>query len=85
MIDIPFGAGYNAGMNGNHYHPEVLRVGRRAANLKIRDAAEALGVKRLTIYRVETGRHASYELLSRMARLYGVPLESVVKDSHLYA
>lgn len=65
-------------MDARHYNPDALKALRRVRGESQEELATKLNVNRQTIYRVETGQSASYELLCEIANHYGVNVVSVL-------
>lgn len=59
------------------YDHARLKSERRGRGWTQRDVADALGVHRNTIHRMEKGSAASYGLISNVCALYEIPLRSV--------
>jgi transcriptional regulator with XRE-family HTH domain len=58
-----------------------VRAKRRSKKLSIREAAELVGVSAPTISRVERGHLPEREILLRLARWAGVPLDPVLHEN----
>lgn len=65
-------------MDARHYNPDALKALRRVRGESQEQLATKLNVKRQTIYRVEAGESASYEILCKIASHYGVNVVSVL-------
>jgi len=62
-------------MNKAHYNSTLVKRAREDAGLKTQsDVASIFKVSEKTISRVESGRAASYELLSAMAKRYNADI-----------
>lgn len=66
-------------MDKTDYDNELLVAMRTASGLTQEQVAEEVGVKRLTIIRVEQGESASFDLLKRLTRVYGKPITAVLR------
>jgi transcriptional regulator with XRE-family HTH domain len=64
-------------MNGAHYKPELLAAVRKE-KITQKELAERLGVTEMTIHRAETGKNASYELLSDICREIGLDIKTIL-------
>ena len=63
-------------MDARHYKHDELAALRGDKTQE--EVAKIIGVKRLTIIRAESGVVASYELLCNLAKLYNVPVTSLL-------
>jgi transcriptional regulator with XRE-family HTH domain len=64
-------------MNADHYNPELLAAARKK-KITQKELAERLGVTEMTIHRAETGKNASYELLSDICREIGLDVKKIL-------
>ena len=64
-------------MTSNHYNHERLRE-IRMQRFTQEQIARLVGVNVKTISRVETGKSASFELLSRIMRECGRPVKEII-------
>jgi len=61
--------------------PEKLRVLRERNDMTMRKLADELDLSHAYIYKLETGqRKPNAELLIKLSRLFGVPVDVLVKD-----
>ncbi len=67
-------------MDALHYDPDLLREWREERGLSVAEAADAARCARMTVYRAEKGSFASFELLARLAALYGHPVSLLLRD-----
>lgn len=65
-------------MDSRHYYNNKLTEARELLGKTQQEIADALNVDRQTIYRAETGKNASYELLTRLCAFYRIPMTIVV-------
>ena len=68
-------------MNWKHYDHKKIASTRKAQNLTQAEIAEKAGVSVMTIYRVEEGKHASYEVLNTIANLLDINLKDFLHDT----
>lgn len=63
-----------------------LRDLRKAARLKQRDVAKALGITQGAYSQIESGRYKqlSVQLIGTLARLYGVKAEHIISEEMRY-
>lgn len=80
LIDNGGGSDYTGTMNDAHYDHQRIKALRREHKLTARQLAAEVGVKPVTIFRVESGKHASYKLLCILAHRFGVPVTSLLLD-----
>ncbi len=73
---------YFARMDKNDYDNTKLERLREDKGLSVAAVAEKLGISRQTVYFAERGGDISFELLSRFAKLYGVPVVSLLHEVH---
>lgn len=78
-VDNQYSPQYNVSMDRTDYDHDLLTTLRNASGMTQEQVASEVGVKRLTIIRVEQGECASYELLKKLTRLYGKPITSVLR------
>lgn len=65
-------------MDAKHYNPKIFTQKRADLNKSQQQIADALKVDRQTIYRVEAGKNASYEIIAAMCAYYSIPTTDVV-------
>ena len=65
-------------MNSNHYNPSALVKWRNEAGQTQDQIARELSVDRNTISRAETGKNASFELLTGLCKLYGKTMHELI-------
>lgn len=62
----------------------AIRQIRREKGIKPGDMAQSVGVKRSTIYTLESGsRGASWELMYRIAGALDVPIQQLLRDEQV--
>jgi len=65
-------------MNATHYNHQKLKALREARGWAQSDVAKRVDCDRQTIYRLEKGTQASYELLCQLAALYALPVTDLL-------
>jgi transcriptional regulator with XRE-family HTH domain len=67
-------------MDSRHYRATKLIEARQLRGKTQQQIATALNVDRQTIYRAESGKATSYELLARLGAYYQLPMTTIVVD-----
>lgn len=65
-------------MDSRHYNPTKLVAARELRNKTQQQIAQALNVDRQTVWRIESGKNISYELLAQACNLYGLAVTEVL-------
>ena len=65
-------------MDSRHYNPKILVEAREKKRKTQQNIADLLKVDRQTIYRVEAGTSASFEILASICGVYEIPLTDVI-------
>jgi DNA-binding XRE family transcriptional regulator len=65
-------------MNGEHYDAKAIESARRARGSR-REVAEIIDVKEMTLFRVEKGHSASYELILKLCREFDLDPRKVLR------
>jgi transcriptional regulator with XRE-family HTH domain len=65
-------------MDAKHYNPKILVKAREEKQKTQQNIADLLKVDRQTIYRVEAGITASYDILAAICAVYELPLTEVI-------
>ena len=68
-------------MDSRHYDPSLLIRAREADGKSQEEVANTLSVNRQTIYRIEAGKNASFDILARYCMLYGIKVTDVIYPS----
>jgi transcriptional regulator with XRE-family HTH domain len=66
-------------MNSAFYDHKKLEDARKLRGLSQLEVAELMEVNRISIIRAEAGTNASYTLLARLCKFYGIPMTNIVK------
>ena len=69
-------------MTSQDYDHQKLARLREDKGLTVSAVAEKLEISRQTVYFAERGGVISFDLLKRFARLYGVPIVSLLQEAH---
>ena len=65
-------------MDARHYNPKILSSKRNDLRKSQQQIADEMDVDRQTIYRVEAGKSASYEIIAALCAYYRIPTSDVV-------
>jgi transcriptional regulator with XRE-family HTH domain len=65
-------------MDSRHYYNQKLIDARQLRGKSQQEIADAVKVDRQTIYRAESGKNASYDLLADLCRLYEIPMTNII-------
>lgn len=66
-------------MTRDHYKHETIRELRESAGMTQEELAERLNVHKVTVSRVETGAVCSFDLLCKIAVLFGKPWQDILR------
>jgi len=65
-------------MSGRQYRYAMIRNAREDRGMKIVQAARLAGISREHWYRLEHGKHASFDLIRRASKILGLDWRDVV-------
>jgi DNA-binding XRE family transcriptional regulator len=71
-------------MNAEHYDPRKL-VEARKAKFTQKELADKLNVKEITIYRAETGKITSYELLLEICKAVELDIREILIADKIFS
>jgi transcriptional regulator with XRE-family HTH domain len=66
-------------MDARHYDPRKLTEARELMGKSQQEIADEINVDRQTIYRVEAGKSASYDVLALLCVFYRVPITTIIR------
>lgn len=70
-------------MTGADYKNEVLAQLRELHGYSQANVARKVSRTRMMIYYAETGERCTFELLKRIAKVYGIPVHKLIRESSI--
>jgi transcriptional regulator with XRE-family HTH domain len=74
---------YSSGMDSRHYNPNKLKQLRERIGLTQAQVAKMLNVNRQSVYRAESGRIVSYDLLCALCAFYKTEVTELLRPRPL--